>query len=145
VRCWLDTLNLRAGTEWADQIKDAIESCRSFLVVVSGSTVSSSPWVSTEWSKIQESVWRRPDASIYPVTVGPVELPPFLKQWHVFRLDTPGAPLDGITEAIIKRVNESNPEKDRKGSNPATTVERFQEIERALTALQSKEENSSHE
>lgn len=143
VRCWLDTSNLQAGTPWADQITDAIESCRNFVVVVSGSTVSSSPWVSTEWSKIQESVWRRQDASIFPVTVGPVELPPFLNQWHTFRLDEPTAPIEGITEAITERVSESKPEKDRTGGDAAITAERFREIERALTALQSKDEESS--
>src|SRR5437867_4748053 len=59
VRCWLDTTSLQAGSQWASQIRDAIDRSRSFVVVVSGSTLPSSPWVSREWSAIQESVWRR--------------------------------------------------------------------------------------
>jgi hypothetical protein len=144
VRCWLDKISLQPGEPWIPQIRDAIDRSRSFVVVVSGSTVASTPSVSTEWSAIQESCWRRQDVSVFPVTVGKVDVPPFLRQWQTFRIDKPNASVEGITEAISARLSTGGEQKqDQRAIDDASTVKRFRDIESVLTAGRTEEQDSS--
>jgi hypothetical protein len=85
---WLVEWYLKPDRNWKDQIRTAIESSQSCVVLFSGSSSPAKPWISTELSAIAEKTWKEPAFAVIPVQIEPkAELPPFFRQWTALQIN----------------------------------------------------------
>ncbi len=104
ILCWIAPRDVRAGQSYAAAIVEAINSCRSLLLILSRSAVES-PHVLREVERASSK--RRP---ILSVRIDDCALPPDLEyflsanQW----LDTGGRQIERIFPAILESINESH-------------------------------------
>jgi hypothetical protein len=94
---WLDHWSIRPGDNWREKTDEAIDRSNVFLILVSDSKKSDSPWQSSEWSYICENAWARPEVRVIPILVSGSETPAFLKGLEA---------LDGSNKSKLSRCVE---------------------------------------
>lgn len=104
LRAWIDEYNLKMGEKWEEQIRDAINNSRLCLVLLSNATIPLKPWVSKEWSAIQECSWHRPDFSVCHLELDDVDTPPFLRAWRRVEKKEPFFDFEDIARKIAAFV-----------------------------------------
>lgn len=116
---WSDFENLSPGERSYEQVQQALDQAKFYLVVV-GPRNLMRDWQDREWQGALERTWNDPDKRIIPVLVGHAEAPAFLRNWASFRFE-PGrhesASVRRLAE-IIKthwRRQPSQQESDRLG------------------------------
>jgi hypothetical protein len=55
---------VEAGRRWGEAIENALARANACLVLVSKASNPSDPSTSTEWARIQDTIWRRPDLKV---------------------------------------------------------------------------------
>jgi len=88
---WTDR-NIRPGQDWASETERAIETAKIFVVYVTPSFLASH-WA---WVELGAAIAknRQDGATVIPVILGPVELPPVLEQFD---------PVQSTTE-LVRRI-----------------------------------------
>ena len=143
---WWDD-RLRAGENWDQQIKDAINDARVCVVILSAASSPSRPWISKEWSAMLESSWRRQDLRLCPVRIEDVDIPPFLRKWQSLKLSDTKSDVEDVVDRIISLASQApdhsaDVESER---DQVATAERFAELGRILTDLKPLLESRSDE
>jgi hypothetical protein len=130
---WLDD-DLQPGEEWDSKLRNVINKSRLCLVLVSEKASAHSPWVSKEWTLIQDTAWRRPDLSVSPVILDDADIPTFLRQWQVLRASRENARLEKAADGVaaILRRGLSQPPKEASRRDLSETAARFSEITQTL-------------
>ncbi|MFB3910449.1 MAG: toll/interleukin-1 receptor domain-containing protein [Candidatus Eisenbacteria bacterium] len=135
--CWLAEDDLRPGDDFGRRIREALDSSRLCLLVLSKASSTSRPWLSREWSTILETAWRRRTWIVLPVLLGGAEAPPFARSWHSIRLSE-------VSRDVAERAGDevvasiSRPERT-KSARPSeadvqAAAQRFTEMISALRA-----------
>jgi hypothetical protein len=86
VATWSDFENIRPGERWYDQLQQALDQAKFYVIVV-GSRKIMRDWQDREWQGALERTWADPDKRIIPVLVGQAEAPAFLRNWASFRIE----------------------------------------------------------
>ena len=105
---WSDFKDLRPGQVWQDEIERALESARSFVIIV-GPTSWASSWQEYEWRAALVKVWSDSDKRMIPVVVGGTEPPPFLRNWVSLIVDPAAEPANWtrhVVDALLSAPNE---------------------------------------
>ena len=136
---WWDA-KIKPGQRWDEALRRAIDEADACLVLVSEASDPSEPWLSREWSTIQERSWAKPDLRIYPVQLGDANVPPFLRKWRALRLSKAAGETGTAADRIVALLRYPPPasEADRAREQAARTA-RFAELERMITALKAME------
>ncbi len=74
---WIDKEDLKPGSEWQQQIQDAIRSADDILVLV-GSQSTDDPTQQLTWQAALEAVWQDPHKRLIPVLLRDAPLPAFV-------------------------------------------------------------------
>jgi hypothetical protein len=137
---WLDD-DLRPGEEWDSKLRSVLNKSRLCLVLISDKASAHSPWVSREWTLIQDTAWRRPDLSVCPVILGDADIPTFLRQWQVLRGSRENARLEKAADDVVEmlRRGPSQPTKEPSKRDLSETAARFSEITQTLRESQNAE------
>jgi hypothetical protein len=137
LRVWYDRRSLRAGEDWQQQIREAVNRSRICLFVLSRDAVSSRPHVSQEWATIQESLWRRPDLSLCSLRVDDASTPPFLRPWKSYTIDVDDADSEKVDRALRQIAgllhDGAASEAPKLDTERSVTARRFDELQTALT------------
>jgi hypothetical protein len=108
--CWLPAIEIQPGENLQERIRAGLNDSRMVLLVLTPATDSPEPWVSAEWSAIQENAWRRADYPILPVVFGDVEPPPFARRWRVLRVDSASSEhAQRVADVIAARARRPEP------------------------------------
>ena len=143
VATWSEFENLSPGERLYDQIQQALDQAKCYLIVV-GPRNLMRDWQDQEWQGALERTWTDPDKRIIPVLVGHAEAPAFLRSWAPFRIE-PGcdesASVKKLAEIIKKypRVEQSQREGARLGRE---WRKRIRDIESAAKRLKSQQDAS---
>jgi hypothetical protein len=108
---WLDIEKIREGENWDGNLREAINTSRLCVVLVSDKTTPLAARLSKEWATIQDSTWRRSDLSVCPILLDDVAVPSFLRRWQGLRLSRKGEDIDEAVEKISILCNETPPSK----------------------------------
>jgi len=104
VATWSDFENVSPGERLYDQLQQALDQAKFYLIVVGPRNVMRD-WQDQEWQGALERTWTDPDKRIIPVLVGHAEAPAFLRNWAPFRIE-PGrsesASVKKLAEVIKK-------------------------------------------
>jgi len=85
VATWSDFENVSPGERLYDQIQQALDQARFYLIVVDPRNTARD-WQDQEWQGALERTWTDPHKRIIPILVGHAEAPAFLRNWAPFRL-----------------------------------------------------------
>jgi hypothetical protein len=100
---WLAHRDLSPGVRWQDQIRNKLESCDAFVLLVEPSAKPSN-WLQLEYTAALESVWKDDEKVLIPVLTGKGDPPVFLRQFNVLRVPSRRkdwqAFLEGIADTI---------------------------------------------
>ena len=143
VATWSDFENVSPGERWYDQLQQALDHAKFYLIVVGPRNIMRD-WQDQEWQGALERTWTDPEKRIIPVLVGHAEAPAFLRNWAPFRLQ-PGrhesASAKELAEIIKKypRGEQSPREGGRLGRD---WRKRIRDIESAAKRLKSHQDAS---
>lgn len=101
---WVDAQDIKAGQNWQEEIRRAINNSRLCLVLLSQATVPLKPWISNEWSAIQECSWYRRDFSVCHLELEDVDTPPFLRGWQRLECKQPYFDVEKLASEIAALV-----------------------------------------
>jgi TIR domain-containing protein len=76
---WIDRDDIKPGENWRNKLEEAVQSCDTFLILVSSAALSNSEWCSREWSAICERNWTKPRVRVIPIRLDEAEVPAFLR------------------------------------------------------------------
>lgn len=137
LRVWFDEYVIQPGQKWSVAIKEGIERSRLCIILLSRDAQPQNPWLSTEWSAIQECSWRRRDLSLCSIKLDEVATPPFLRPWQSINCDSRLADASDL-ESTLRKIVVYVLDRDalRRTSlfagQGSETTERFEEICRSL-------------
>ena len=97
-------VELQPGEDWVSRLRNVINESRLCLVLVSEKASAHSPWVSKEWTLIQDTVWRRPDLSVCPVILDDADIPTFLRPWQLLRASRENARLERAADGVAEML-----------------------------------------
>jgi TIR domain len=143
---WVDEQDLKLGENWQEQIRAAINRSRLCLVLLSRATVPLKPWVSKEWSAIQECSWHRPDFSVCHLELEDVDTPQFLRGWQRLEMKESLLDIEKIASDVAALLMlppaqlSVQSEEDREA-----TERRFSEIWEAVRRIKSLDEGRDDE
>lgn len=80
VATWSDFENVRPGKRLYDQLKQALDEAKFYLIVVGRRNIVRG-WQDQEWQGALERTWTNPDKRIIPVLIGDAQSPAFLRNW----------------------------------------------------------------
>jgi hypothetical protein len=139
ISTWLDTEKIRGGENWDENLRQAIDTSRLCIVLVSDKTTPPAAKMSREWATIQDSTWRRSDLSVCPILLDDdVAVPRFLRRWQGLRLSRKAEDIDEAVENIVDIVQRDPSEQIVEPSerDVSETVSRFSEIAQTLQESQ---------
>jgi tetratricopeptide (TPR) repeat protein len=103
---WLDLGKLSHGESFQTAISRALTDSRAIILLI-GSEGRSSDWQRFEWRKAVESTWSDPDKKLLGVLIGTNEIPPFLAQWKVLKVDPEGSAWDRVVDELALALREA--------------------------------------
>jgi TIR domain-containing protein len=83
---WSDFENLNPGERRFEQLQQALDQARYYIVVLGPRNVMRD-WQDREWQGALERTWSDPDRRIIPVLIGHAVPPAFLRNWVSIRLE----------------------------------------------------------
>jgi len=139
IETWADFKDLQPGHLWRDELEQAIEHARKFLVLV-GPNSRATRWQEWEWRTVLQSVWSDSGKTLIPLVVGANEPPPFLRDWVSLRIDPANGPTTW-TGDVLQALGAGRNEAAHGLSTPGRRERqmRLDEIARAAKELDSRE------
>jgi len=113
VATWSDFENVSPGERLYDQIQQALDQARFYLIVVDPRNTARD-WQDQEWQGALERTWTDPHKRIIPILVGHAEAPAFLRNWAPFRLQ-PGRDESATARKLAETIRHARAESNRRG------------------------------
>ena len=140
---WSDFENVRPGERWFDQLQQALDEAKFYLVVLGPRNLWRT-WQDQEWQGALERTWIDPDKRIIPVLVGRAGQPAFLRNWASIRFE-PGRNELPVVKKLAEIIKTSPQRKDlqRAGDRLGSDWrKRVREMESTAKRLKSKQQPS---
>jgi adenylate cyclase len=93
---WIDKQGIQAATSWSEEIVDAIDNCRTFILMLSSSSVASHNVVK------EVSLASEKQKKILPIDLEPVEIPKNMQYALAGIQRTPISNIDGVIRALAR-------------------------------------------
>ena len=141
VTTWSDFGNLTPGARLWDQLEEALDAAKFYLVVV-GPRKGVGHWQDREWQGALERTWADPDKRIIPVLVGHAEPPAFLSNWASIRFD-PGRNESAWVKRIAQIIKSPPPRDQLHRERPGLGKDwrkRIRDMESTAKRLKSRQE-----
>jgi hypothetical protein len=142
---WWDG-KIRLGEQWDEAVRRALGDADACVVLVSRASDPTEPWLSKEWSAVQQRSWDRPDFRIVPVQLRDAAVPPFLRKWQGLRLAEPAKEIDAAADQIVASLRQAGPPRTDvdEAQERAALAARFAEVERMVAKLSEAEGDGRH-
>jgi hypothetical protein len=135
---WVEDEDIEPGMDWGRVLRDAIESSRLCVVLVSDKASPPPRFLSAEWAAIQDSAWRRPDLTVCPVVLDDVDIPVFLRSSQGIRLSRKGGNIEKAVDDIVRILGQRPADRTAAASERESSerAARFSEMINTLTEVQ---------
>jgi hypothetical protein len=100
---WLAHRDIPAGARWQDQLRNKLDSCDAFVLLIEPTTKPSS-WLQLEYAAALESVWKHDEKVLIPVLTGKGEPPVFLRHFNVLRIPSHRKDWRAFSERIADTI-----------------------------------------
>ncbi|MBW0001515.1 MAG: toll/interleukin-1 receptor domain-containing protein [Verrucomicrobia bacterium] len=143
ISTWTDFKNLAPAQRWVEELQDALDKARYFVILV-GPEKRVGSQQDREWQGALKGIWTDPNKRIIPVLVGDATLPSFLNDWLSVRMH-PGKPESSWIDEVCETIRETGPEESSKVTKRTARPDkalrhRLAKIERAAKQLKSGQE-----
>lgn len=132
---WADFKDLRPGQRWQQELERALETARSFLIVVTPTSRASS-WQEAEWRGALAKVWSDSDKRLIPIVVGGTAPPALFRTWVSLTVDPAAEPSDWTRHVVnALRLTRNQVAHPPSSEDRRERQQRLDEISRAAEEL----------